>query len=353
MSPQLFDLQLADGAWGLTVATPHQIQVARHFAYSRVFLANQLVGKSALAYVVEELRRDPQFEFYCLVDSESNVEQLAAAVRRGGLSRPVQVLIELGYLGGRTGCRTQAQALQLARFAAEHGDAVAVCGVEGFEGLLRGNSPQETTQVVETFLDEVMALARLCDAERLFASSTVILSAGGSAFYDLVAERLAHAPLSKPTMLLMRSGCYLTHDSGLYVSAIDLMRQRAALPKTLGGGPEPALEVWAYLQSRPEPELAIVGFGKRDASYDDLPVPIYWSTGGAAQPRPRPIPAGHRVAKLNDQHCYLEVPLDTPLKVGDMIGFGISHPCLTFDKWRVLHLVDADYNVTASTRTYF
>jgi D-serine dehydratase len=69
--------------------------------------------------------------------------------------------------------------------------------------------------------------------------------------------------------------------------------------------------------------------------------------------RPVPMPGGHAVLKLNDQHCHMAIPEDSPLSVGDMVAFGISHPCLTFDKWRVIHLVDDDYRVTSSIRTYF
>ncbi len=79
MSPQLFDRQFADGAWAITLATVHQIQVARHFDFDRVVLANQLVGRQAIRYVLDELARDPGFEFYCLVDSVEGVELLARA----------------------------------------------------------------------------------------------------------------------------------------------------------------------------------------------------------------------------------------------------------------------------------
>ena len=36
-----------------------------------------------------------------------------------------------------------------------------------------------------------------------------------------------------------------------------------------------------------------------------------------------------------------------------MVGFGISHPCLTFDKWLVMMLVDDDFHVIGAIRTFF
>jgi len=353
MSPSLFDLQLADGAWAITVATPHQIQVARHFGYQRILLANQLIGRQAIEYVLREMAADEGFEFYCLVDSVASVEHLARVAERVPASRPISVLIEMGYEGGRTGCRTLPEGLEVARAVAENPHATRLRGVEGFEGLIRGSSVTETTTRIETFLGSVIALARACEAEGYLHDSPVLLSAGGSAHFDLVTKAFAQTGLSAPTLVVLRSGCYLTHDSLMYTVAFEHMKQRSADIAALGAGLRPVLEVWAYVQSRPEPGLAIVGLGKRDISYDDLPVPQAWFRPGEGSTQPVLMPSGHRTVRLNDQHCYLSVPPTSDLKVADMVGFGISHPCLTFDKWRVLHVVDDDYNVVESIRTYF
>ena len=353
MSPGLFDLQLKEGAWAITLATPHQIQVARHFHYQRIFLANQLVGRSAIEYVFAELNADPDFEFYCLVDSLQGLEQLVRVARRVRSPRPISVLVEMGYPGGRTGCRTLAQGMELARAVAAHPEAVRLCGIEGFEGLIRKPSGQETVASVQSFLGAMVELARACEREALFHDAPILLSAGGSAFFDLVVNAFSQANLSHPALILLRSGCYLTHDSLMYTVAFDRMKLRSPEIAALGAGLQPVIEVWGYVQSRPEAQLAIVGLGKRDVSYDELPVPLAWYRPGSTAARPAEIPPGHRALRLNDQHTHLEIPADSPLEVGDMLGFGISHPCLTFDKWRVLHLVDADYTVVDSVRTYF
>ena len=353
MSPPLFDMQMADGAWSLTLATPHQVQVARRFGYSRIFLANQLVGRSAIEFIVSELRSDPDLEFYCLVDSTENIEQLVGTARRAGLTRPISVLVEMGYEGGRTGCRSTEEGLRVARAVSASASALKLCGIEGFEGLLKGSSPEVSARLVEGFLDSVLALARSCEAESLFGAAPVLLSAGGSTYFDLVAKKFAASGLSLPTRTVLRSGCYLTHDSLMYTAAFEQMRARSLSVTGLGEGLVPAIEVWAYVQSRPQGDLAIATLGKRDISYDELPVPLAWFRPGSGDVRPRAMPASHRVTRLSDQHCFVRMPPDSPLAVGDMIAFGISHPCLTFDKWRVMHLVDAQYNVTGSVRTYF
>jgi len=123
----------------------------------------------------------------------------------------------------------------------------------------------------------------------------------------------------------------------------------------LGAGLEPAFEVWAYVQSRPESTKAILTMGKRDVSYDvDLPMPLKWFRPGAGGSNAvRAVMPGHVVTGLNDQHCHMKVPEDSPLAVGDMVGFGISHPCTTFDKWQVVPLVDDDYTVVSAIKTFF
>ncbi|MDQ0138095.1 D-serine dehydratase [Neorhizobium galegae] len=353
MSPALFDLQLSDGAWAITLSTPHQVQVARQFGYSRIFLANQLVGAKAIDYVISELERDPEFEFIFLVDDVDNVEAIASVASRSSLGRPLQVLVEIGYPGGRTGCRSTEAAVELARVVKKHRRHLSLRGIEGFEGLLKGGDDTATLNLVNEFLDKMVSLARACDEEDLFGTDQVILSAGGSSFYDVVVEKLRAAIMSRPSMVLVRSGCYITHDSILYAKAVKALRSRNPELADHNGGLTPSLEVWAYVQSRPEPEKLIAALGKRDISYDDQPIPLFWFRPGSGMTVPEPLHSSHIVTRLNDQHCHVTVPQESPLKVGDMVGFGISHPCLTFDKWRLMHVVDDQYRVQSSLRTYF
>ena len=92
--------------------------------------------------------------------------------------------------------------------------------------------------------------------------------------------------------------------------------------------------------------------GKRDVSYDiDLPMPRWWFRQGHHD-APSSI-AGAVVEKLNDQHCYLSVAPNADLAVGDLLGFDISHPCTTFDKWSLLMEVADDYTVIGGLKTFF
>lgn len=350
MSPQLFQRQLDDGAWAITLATAHQVQVARRYGVPRILLANQLLGREETRAILDELRRDPDFDFYCLVDSPEGAADLADAVRAAPFGRPLQVLLEGGFAGGRTGARNLAAALATAR-AVKATPHLALRGVEGFEGIVAGADGSDTERRIGQFLDFLVAIAGACAAE--FAPGPAILSAGGSAYFDLVAERFGRAGLDREVMTVLRCGCYFSHDSVMYREAFRRMLERSPRAAELGEGLKPALELWARVQSRPEPTRAILSFGKRDASYDaGLPVPLLRFRPGTMT-APEPVPDGHRVVAINDQHAFLDLPAASPFAVGDLVACGISHPCLAFDKWQFIPVVDDDYRVTSAIRTFF
>lgn len=345
MAPQLFDLQIGDGAWAITVATMQQLAVARHFGVKRVILANQPIGRQEVAACFEALR-EPGFELYCLADSIAGVGLLAQAAKGHAGANPLGIFVEIGFMGGRTGARTREEALVVARAIAD-APGLRLAGFECFEGL------HSDSAGADKLLDEVIAVAAAANAEGLLGPEPLVLSAGGTALFDRVGEKFNAASLGRPLLKVLRSGCYLTHDDLGYSASFRRIMLETSL-KLPPGGLEPALEVWAYVQSRPERGRSLLTLGKRDVTYDSaLPVPLRWYRPGGAMARPEPMPAGHNVLALNDQHCHLGTPEESPLQVGDRVAFGIAHPCLTFDKWAVLMLVDDDWNVTGAIRTFF
>lgn len=356
MSPQLFSRQIDDGAWAITIGSVQQLQVARRYGFARIVLANQLVGAQAIRFVVDEIGRDPSFDFYSFVDSVVSVERLAEAARAARLERPLQLIIEGGFPGGRTGCRTFDEAMAVVRAIKDNAPHLSLRGVGGYEGLLQSDDAETTEARVRRFLDYLVDIAIACDREDCFGPGQMLLTAGGSTFYDLVAERFGRAGISREYIALTRSGCYLTHDSGSYLERFARLRQRSPSVDDLGAEPTAALEVWAYVQSRPEPQKAILTVGRRDISYDSrLPQPLKWlrPSSRAMAADIRPIPPGHVVTGLNDQHCHMTIPGNSPLAIGDMVAFGISHPCTTFDKWQVICVVDDAYDIVSAIRTFF
>lgn len=343
MAPKLFQMQLENGAWGITLATAHQTLVAYEHGVRRVLMANQLVGKENMAMIARMLE-DPSFEFYCLVDSVDGVEQLGRFFAQRG--RKLRVLLELGVPGGRAGARTDEQIAFIVDALGRWQHAIEFCGIEVYEGVL-DNEP-----AIRAFLQRACKVARNLRDQGRFNGGPVLLSGAGSAWFDVVAEEFTGAKLGSSVEIVLRPGCYLTHDVGAYRRAHARMLGSNAVAQSLHSELMPALHIWACVQSIPEPARAIITMGRRDAAFDSgLPVPaLHYRPGDKA---PKPAPSHWEVTKLMDQHAYMRIEKESEVRVGDMIAFDICHPCLTFDKWRALPIVDKEFNVVDVAQTFF
>lgn len=317
MAPGLIAAQLAAGAWGLTVATPNQALVLHRLGVPRVLIANEVLDPVAL----EWLATAAGFEVYLQVDSLEGVAA-AAAVPSGRLN----VLVEIGHEGGRTGVRSP-EALEAVASAVAAAPRLALAGVTGYEGQLHDVASVDA--FLDTMADGISRLAALLPAEPL-------VSAGGSAWFDRVVARLSGH------RVLLRSGASVSHDDGFY-------RERTPFVRVPDEGPlTAALQMWAQVISTPEPGLAIVGMGKRDASFDEgLPVVHELRRAGSS-----PASTDMTVTRMNDHHTYLATG-STAVAPGDLVRFGLSHPCTAFDKWRDIPVVDDDNRVIDILHTYF
>jgi D-serine dehydratase len=343
MAPRLFQMQLQAGAWGITLATAHQVQVAYAHGVRRVLMANQLVGKQNMA-VIAGLLADKEFEFYCLVDSAELVNQLGSYFSAWG--QQLRVLIELGVPGGRAGVRDEEQLDAVLSALSRWNGIIALCGVEIYEGVLKDEAS------IRGFLQRAVSVTQKLIGESRFMNSPVLLTGAGSAWYDVVAEEFSKAAFDQQVEIVLRPGCYLTHDVGAYREAQTRISAQNPIAQQIGSELLPALQVWAYVQSIPEDGRAIIAMGKRDAAFDSgFPQPALHYRPDA--PAPVAAPVDWVVTRMMDQHAFLEFPNQDDLRVGDMIGFDICHPCLTFDKWRALPVLDADYNVVDVVKTYF
>ncbi|QPP06807.1 amino acid deaminase [Streptomyces bathyalis] len=340
MAPQLFHRQLAHGAWGITLAVPHQVRVARAFGIRRVFLGNELVDPAALRWLARELDADPDFRFICYADSTEGVAQMDAALKEAGAARPIDVVVELAAgEGARTGARTEAECEAIATAVAGT-STLRLAGVAGYEGEVPDASPETVT----AWLRRLNALAAAFDAAGRFDGLTeIVLSAGGSAWFDAVAEVFAELPpLSRPVLKLLRSGAYVSHDDGAYREKTPFNR----IPEE--GALQAAFTLWAQVVSRPAPDQAFLNAGKRDAAFDlHLPQP---HTVRAGDGTTRPA-QGITVTALSDQHAWVRT--EAPLEVGEWVGLGLSHPCTIFDKWQLIPETTADGTVTGYVRTFF
>ena len=339
MTPALFRRQLDAGAWGITLATATQCAIAFAHGAKRLLMANQLVGAPNMAIVAGLIERGA--DYYCLVDNATNLQALNRYFDRRRLT--VQVLVELGVPGGRCGVRNDSEldALVAAIAAAP---ALALCGIEGYEGLIGGARAAED---IRSYGQRLVASVRGLVDSGAFADRRPIVTAAGSQWFDLIAEAFDQADLRDHCTPVLRAGCYVVHDHRSYR---DAMAEVKARHPELEGELEPALTVFAHVQSLPEPGLAVVAMGKRDISVDpDLPIPLRLHRPGEPA---RPL-TGCSVRKVMDQHTMMVIPETADIRVGDIVSFGASHPCLTFDKWRQVLLVDDALRVLETMPTFF
>lgn len=335
MSPQLFALQQQHGAWAVTVATTWQAEVYRRNGVRRLLIANELIAAADLDWLARTLRLDPTCEMYVVVDSVAGVDRLAAAVANLG-GEPLPVLLEVGAHAARAGVRDVGSGVDVAEAVGRH-ETLTLVGIEGFEGAVPPDRVREFLAGARTVLEELL--------RRDLVAGSPIVTFGGSRSFDVVVDTIAAWDV--PVRVVLRSGCYLTHDHGQYAAAFsDQTGWRPGEQPAL----EPAMELWAVVASRPEPDLAIVGFGRRDASFDaGLPIPLTRRRGDDSLD----LRGVAVVEHLNDQHAFVRLQGPDVLAVGDLVSLGISHPCTSFDKWRLIPVVDDDYAVVDAVRTFF
>lgn len=346
LAPQIANLQLAAGAWALSVATIHQAVVMRRLGAKRLLMANQLLGAASLRWVAGEVSTDPGFEFTCLIDSEAGADLMDDALAEGGFEGRLQVLLEVGAEGGRCGCRSLEEAMAVARRVAR-ARHLSLAGVEVYENVFATDDLTERFSLIDALLDRVQATVVAVDGKGLFAGPEIIVSGGGSLYFDRVVDRLnGEWTTTKPVRLVLRCGSYITQDDDAYDRLSPLAgRAMSGTDRHL----TQALEAWGMVLSRPEADLAIVGLGKRDIAHDrGLPRPFALKRRGQSIARSEDL----EVLTLNDQHARLRVGHGSDVRPGDLVGFRVSHPCTTFDNWRALPVVDDTYRVIDVIRCY-
>ena len=338
MAESLVRRQLAAGAWGLTAANAVQARTLQDMGARRIVLANQLVNSAGVTWARSAV--DSGLELVVFVDSVAGL----AALEGPAQSRPIGVAVEIGAAGGRAGVRDLASALDLANAVAAT-SGVYLVGVAGYEGVFMDHGADDPRAGVREYLCRLGEAFEAIRASGLIETDTPILTAGGSACFDDVADILNHTASRCGAKVVIRSGCYLLHDHGLY-ERVSPLQNSLHWPPLQG-----AIEVVGQVLSRPEPELALLDVGRRDASYDSgLPRPLWWQRRGGDRAT---APSHWTATSIMDQHIYVAVAANDQLAVGDFVGLGISHPCTTLDRWRLIPEITDDGTVVDVIVTNF
>lgn len=348
MAPQLWAEQLNRGAWGITLANFAQLRVAREFGVRRLQLANSLTDPHAIEWVAAVAT--VEMPILSWVDSARTVDVINRTLEASGSTAVLDVLVELGGTGGRTGVRGVDGALDVARAVAAS-PHLRLVGVSGYEGSLAHTANSGALAAVRGYLGQMRQLHERLLTEGLYGTNEVILTAGGSAYFDDVVDVLSPCITSEggaSVKLMIRSGAYIIHDDGFY-RGISPFSRHGRQPFKAG------MHGWARVVSQPEPGLAILDAGKRDLPVDEgLPRPqlIGPALGGTMQPL-----VGADITAVNDQHCFMTFDAGTTtVRPGDVVRLGLSHPCTALDKWTVIPVLadtEADQAVVNLIHTFF
>ncbi len=314
MAPALWQRLIDAGAWGITVATPWQAEVAIEAGVERVLIANAVTDVASARRLGAHLAADPTRRILVWADAVVTVDILAEGL--ADAVRPLDVLVELGGAHGRTGARTVTQGEDIARAIAA-APGLRLAGVAGYEGPFGPDRGSSSVAAVDAYLERMTELfGRI--RPLVDRAAPPIISAGGSAWPDRVAA--VFAPLAAEAEVVLRSGAFQIHDDGFY-------SRMAPFGSVVDGPPlRAAMHAWARVVSQPEEGLALLDAGRRDVPFDiDLPVP----QGVAGE-----------VTALNDQHAFLRTARAETVEVGQVVRLGLSHPCTAFDKWRVIPVID-------------
>jgi len=329
MSAPIIDRQVAAGAVGVTVATVDQVGTVIGWGHRDVLVANQVVDAFGLGRLSAWLDADPALMVRIFADSAAGVAVAASVF--ADAARPLEMLIDVGTLAGRTGVRSAGEARELAALIVA-APGLRLVGVAGYEGVVPNSRDAVNVDAVDRHCKLVHDI--FMDLAGLYETPAPIFSMGGSAFPDRVVEFL---PAGVPgTINLLRSGCYATHDHGTYAGV-------SPIPGLI-----PALTVRALVVSAPEDGLVVVGAGKRDLPYDAGLPPFLaaFTAAGVAKSG-----ASASVHKLFDHHAVLLSA--TGLDVTDVVEMGISHPCSAFDRWPEYLVTDDSGAVTDVWHTDF
>jgi D-serine dehydratase len=354
MAPDLARSLVEAGGWGTTVADIRQAAVMLRAGLFRLIIANEVGGSGGANRLAALAGAWAGAELFVFADSVAAVNALAEAWRTNATLPPLRVLVELG--AGRAGARTTSQAEAIADAVDAAGGRLLIAGVATYEGAVAQPDPDHTDEAISALLAMTADMFLRLRA-RLGSDVPLIVTAGGSVFFDKVVAALSPA-VSRDgnATLVLRSGAIFFHDHGICDRSLGALDARKGF--AVGGvgasarnSFRPALRLWAEVLSRPEPGLAICGMGMRDVSFDQG-FPIVLAVFRAGKPLSVP-PARAEVFKLNDQHAFLTIAPGDDIAVGDIIEFGISHPCTCLDRYRVIFGVDAAGHVRHAFPTYF
>ncbi len=357
MSPQLINHYLKK-TWGVTISNNQQLSSIINLNIKNIIYGNLITNESNLIQYLNIINKYKNISniYYC-VDSLFGLNLLIKLIKKNKYKFKIKILIELGFKNGRCGIRNLKNFREILKKLKNSPKNIIVNGLFFYEGAI--NNKQIGT--VSKKIKNIIKFTHQCHDElinnNIYKDKENIITAGGSEYFDLVSTYFNEYNFKNNPKLVLRPGSFVAYGHGHYEKKINYLRKRnltGKLSKKNNIFFEPSLLLWSHVISINDNGIAIINFGKRDVSFDlGNPVALNIYRNNKKLKEIKNISNNLKVFKLNDQHAFLKFNKNVKLNIGDLISFGVSHPCITFDKWRYFYIIDKKFNIIDTFKTFF
>ena len=357
MSPQLINNHLKK-TWGLTISNNQQLSTIINLNVKNIIYGNLIVNEANLIQYLDIVKKYRKLTniYYC-IDSLFGLNLLMKVVTKKKYKFKIRILIELGTKNGRCGIRNFKSFKKIVISLNNIPKNILVSGLFFYEGAIKNSSLSKVSKKIMDLLQFTFRCHEELVYQNLYKEKIKLISGGGSEYFDLVTKYFNKFNTKNDTKLILRPGSFIAYGHGYYEKKINNLKKRNIIKSISDKNKiffKPSLLLWSHVLSINDNGIAIVNFGKRDVSFDlGNPIPINVYRNKKKYRNNETKPNNLNVIKLNDQHAFLKYNNKIKLNIGDLISFGISHPCITLDKWKYVFLINSKFDVIDVYQTFF
>ena len=358
MSPQIIQQIFNLGCWGFTVANNQQLSVLLKMGIRKIIFANLITNQSNIDNLFQLINQYKDIQIYICVDSIFGINLLKTLSKKLNFNRVIKILIEVGYQNSRSGIRNIKSLNKILDSLRILPVNFKISGILFYEGASAVNNYSISLKRVEKCIKLAFNCLNFLISNNIINNKECIISGGGSEYFDLVVDSFKKNKKNKNFKFVIRPGSYIAYGHGYYLSSLNKINDRKKIiikNKKINATDlfQPSLELWAHVISQQDSGKAILNFGKRDVSFDlGYPIPLLVYRNGKILHK-SPYDKNIVVYKLNDQHAFIKFSKNYNIEVGDLVKFGVSHPCITIDKWKIFYMINDNNTIVEAFKTFF
>ena len=357
MSPQLIKHHFKE-TWGVTISNNQQLSSIIKLNIKNIIYGNLITNESNLIQYLNIIKKYKNISniYYC-IDSLFGLNLLIKLIKQNNYKFKIRILIELGFKNGRCGIRNLKNFKEILENLKNSPENIIVNGLFFYEGAINNKQIITITKKIKNIIKFTLVCHNELINNNIYKDKNNIITAGGSEYFDLVTSYFKKYNFKNNPKLILRPGSFIAYGHGHYENKISHLRKRNLISKLSKKNNiffQPSITLWSHVISIKDKGIAIINFGKRDVSFDlGNPIPLNIYRNSKILKEFKNIPNNLKIFKLNDQHAFLKFNKNIKLNIGDLISFGVSHPCITFDKWRYFYIIDKKFYIIDIHKTFF